>query len=447
MYNQKGYIREGHPGQSRVKIIDMKCTTNVSIVLAFFAATALLVISSDAARQFTHREGVTPILDEYEINAADRDTVLESAGAEVASSWSFEFDPISELHDCDKWKAAACSKDHTILDGMIELCRDHEREYAYQIRKALEAAYCTKQWKNLTKIIKLMCVNLQEFESGIANRIANALRRANDPYLEAILDGIAEQMDQMPEAIGKVLVKIVIDGPERYRESVKKIHEHVAHIGLKNFSAVAMIEDRKERLAALYACIENENDWPQGLVDEMAKFTWQAGEYRTLGLLLKLEPGNKDDLREQAVNHLSMDILNDNLDKVNELIRIFEISTAEVNSVLKDAVRTCINVGSTKMLDGLFRFLDHAVGVYNTSRGIVGRINPVFPEILGNIFRFLNTPQEYERVANAVLERALKEDSDLFDAQSRKRRYQLIHHWIKGRFSPKGGNGDREQDG
>ncbi len=409
----------------------MKCATNISISLAFFTVTALLIASSHAGRLSIHsvatatsdgmnstatsatesnsegeQEEMFPNKPRPEllcidgVGATDLTTATGPIGAEMALH-SLEWVPglKANVKDPYKWDDATCSKDPTMLENMLGFCRGRERKYALQIRQASRAAWRAKEWGNLTKIIEAMCMNLGKFESNISRRIRTALNHTNAPYLAAILEGMAGKMDEMPKGVGMALANTVILGPEDYPGCAEKIHKHITHAGLKELSLIAMKENREERLAALAVCLKHKRNWPEHVIEEMAQLTYEDGEYHILELLLEMKPSNREDLYNQSVELLHLDILHGNFDNVSKLIRIFNIPPAKVHSALKHAVRKCL--------------VDHDG-----------------PVDLGNIVTFINSdPQQHKLAVDTALRGLAPEKIAKLGAEALKR-YKFFQNWI-----------------
>ncbi len=307
--------------------------------------------------------------------------------------------PEKDMVDDIKWKAAARSNDPTELESMLRLCRNHEAKYAEQMLWACWEAYWHKQWKNLTKIIEAMCMDLDRFQQDISNQISRAIYPLNVPCLAAVLDGIAGKMNQMLTTVGTVILTInMANGPDDYPGCAEKIHEHVTHAALKELSAVAMIKSKEERLAALDACLQRRHDWPQGIIEKIARFTLEFGEYNTLEILLEMEPSIRDGLRRQTVKDLGENLFYAKIDDIKEQIRIFDISAAEVDDALKYAVDTCIKYGLTWESKEIISFLD-------------------------------SKPQEYRPVVDAAVKGYNQKDAVLLAPGSRKC-HQLFQEWI-----------------
>ncbi len=466
------------PGQSRVDNITMRCTTGLPIVLASATVATLLVTSSDVTR-LPPNNGVSSALHRVtnaaagiinraagivnrfgckaprmgKVSVAGPTTAGEPIGTEGTLSHPFELPLVSvaDMKDCDKWRAAASSKDPTGLENMLRLCRSHEKEYAHQIISALKTARGAKKWKNFTKTIEAVCIYHRVFADEISREINRAMKRGHDLYLAAILEGIAGK-DQMAEIVGIVLAHLVIFGPWSYQKSVRKIHEHATYSGFRELSEVAMIRGREKRLAASIVCLQRRNDWSRGLIEEMAQITYENREYRTLGLLLEMRPGTKSSLRQETLYNLWMEISYFDSKDANELIRIFDISAAEVHRLLRYSVFQCIRWGSAKDLKNIINFLDGTLEVHRALRDAarkclrerlksVGHI-----ECLNHILSFLdNAPQQYKLAVDEALE-WYRQEHDQWGRWSRKR-YQRFHDWATKMESYQEEDNDDDDDG
>ncbi len=336
----------------------MKCATNMLIVLALFVAAALHVASSGAACASIH-DGAATALDGDGVSATGPITATEPVGAEV-SLHSPESPLISEedIQDTRKWEIAIQSNDPTMLDSILRHCKNHGSAYVYEAREALKVAHWERRWESLSKIIRVLLEMSDRIGPRIPSMITDAIESPYSLYLAAILKGMAEKMNWLPETIGRVLATIVIVGSKDYPGGAEEIYEHATHAGLKRLSEIAMIENQEERLDALAACLIHRRDWPDGLIERIAEIIYDKNEYRILKLLLDMEPSNKDDLRRRSVYELSKKIPLLNIGKVSELIQIFDISAANVHNALKEAVSKYIDYGSTDGLENIIDLLD-----------------------------------------------------------------------------------------
>ncbi len=376
----------------------MRGATNLSIVLTFFVATSLFVTSHYAARLYTNGPTTSALHEMARVTTRGLSRLGCIRSCIKVSLDPSECPPITEaeMNSCDQWYAAVCSKDPMTLQKMLKLCKYHEERYASQMRLACGTALFNQQWKNLTKIIEAMCMDLDQFEWYISDWISRATRWTNVPYIAAILDGIAGEMGQMLKAVGNVLAIIAVIGPKDYPEIVEKICKHVADARLKEIGVVARITGKEERLDALEACLTCRNDWPHDLINEMARVALETREYRTLELLLDVNPSNKDDLRSQAIYGLWAEISTGN-PHVNELIRIFDISPSEVHNSLNKTVRNCIYQGSMRSLETICQFLD-------------------------------NKPQQHKLTVDAALKGLTQEDLARLDTEA-LRRLRMFQDW------------------
>ncbi len=371
----------------------MKCAGSVSVVLVLFAATNLLVTSSDAARPSRNGEAASTLHRIADVAAV----VLSRLGCTVSRTKVPQLILEADMNNYGKWHAAVLSQDSSTLEGMLRLCKNREEKYVCQMYEALTTACSEKRCNNVTKIIKAMCMDLDRFKHDISYYINEALRGKDGPCLVATLDGITEKMDQMPETIGRVLATILIFESSTYPGSAEKIHTHVTHAGVKELSLIARIESQEGRLAALDACFKRRNDWPQGFIEEVAEVTLEEAKYHFLELSLRMEPSNKDYLRRQAMGHLWESILFSNSDEVDVLIRVFDMSIAEVDNSLRYAIKTCVIGGTIKELKNLFDFLN-------------------------------SKPQRYRLTVDAALKEVTQEMISLFDNESQKC-YRMLQNW------------------
>ncbi len=408
------------------------------------AASTLDAMSNKAARLLERlRRAVS---DMHSVGTADPTAAAEPIDAKVPL-YPLAWPLISEadLNDTRKWNAALCSKDSTMLDRMLELCKGQEEKYAYLMFLACITARINQEFKNLTKIIAAMCMDLDRFQLYISHMVDLAMEHGDAQGLAAILEGIAGRMDQMPKDISKVLAKTVIIGSEDYRESAKKIHEHVTHIGLKELSVIAMITKKGERLAASIECLKGRDDWPQDLVEEMAKVTYEAQEYRTLELLLHMEPSNKNHLRRLTVNSLPSRIGSGNFDEADGLVRMFDISIPEFQNALGKVVGNCIYSNMLDKVEKTFEHLDYVVKVHDAmEKDAVSKCTEAgVSDALETIIKFLgNKPQEYKLAVDAALEGFTQQDVSQLDSQALKR-YQRFQKWATMvKSHQEGGNPD-----
>ncbi len=148
-------------------------------------------------------------------------------------------------------------------------------------------------------------------------------------------------------------------------------------------------------------------------------------------LLLNVEPSNKNALRKQTIGNLWARISGENLDRVNELIRIFDISAADVHAPLKKAILMCIDHGPSEAPDRIFKFLDHAVEIHNALRSTVECTCPGLVEISETVCRLLgNNPREYRLAVDAALGQITQERMDQFGTKSQKHRYKMFQNWV-----------------
>ncbi len=381
----------------------MKCATNVSIVLAFFAAAALLVTSSAAGRLSTHSA----------LDPSEYPLITEA-----------------DMQSGRKWRAAILSTDPTTLDHMLELCKGHEERYAREMCNYAWEAQLEEQWESFSKIIKAMCMDPDRFKGEIVYNVRNAMIFRHDAYLAAIVDGITEKMDQIPDITYRVLAELIVVGQKHYPESAKRIHENVTHAGLKEFSEIAMTESKDERLDALVAFLKRTKDLPEGIIEAVAQLMLNEDEYHPLKALLEMKPRNTDYIRGWLAFQILSDVLRAKFDQANELIRIFDISAAEVHNPLKETIRKCIEHGLTENLDSIFKFLNNAAKARNAPWNIVGSMDSVLPAILDNILHFLeNKPQGYKLAVNVALEEFTQERIAEFDA-TQGRLYKICQDWV-----------------
>ncbi len=378
--NQKANENGTLLGPSRVKIAAMKCAIASSTMLAFFAILVILVTFSDAGRSSIRSRATSALHGIANVATG----VLNRLGCKASRiellPHPLKWPPISEsdMEDDGKWKAAVRSKDPARLENMLKLCRNHEGKYAESMYKALVAAHLARKWDNYTKIIEAMCISPDLFKSWISHVISRAVMCENDLCLVAIAKGIAGKKPKM--------------------------------------------------------------DWQEGEIEMMTKIIFDVREYHTLGLLLEMGPSNKGKLRRLAVRSLYEEILSGNIDSVNELVRIFDISATEIYRALKKAVRICIGFGSTKTVGKIIKFLDNATAVHNALRDVVGMHlhGAGQADALDCIFHFLdNKPQLYKHAVRAALKKFTREDIAKLGRWSSKCR-KMIKKWAtKGKSCQK----------
>ncbi len=418
----------------------MKCATNAFVVLASFAVTTLPVTSSDAGRISTNGQATSTL--HGMVNAAagmlTRFGGLCAASCIKVPSDFSEWPPITkgDMKSETKWFQAMCSEDSTMLNRMLKLCKGRGEPYTSLMHTACWSARTGRHWDKYTKIIEAMCMDLDSPESPVHVHINDALGEKDASLLVATLRGVAGN-DQMTEDIGKILAVLVMMGLGDHPGNIEEICESVTHTGLRELSAVAMIENRHERLVASAACFTRSKDLPQGLIEEIARFAYDNEEYRALEVLLRARPSNGEALRGWLVHRLFLNILHTNLDEVYECIRIFDISAAEIHDPLKSAVMRCINSGSPEKFDNIVKFLDNAIKVHSALNVKVRyALKNVIRECtidLGSIrmfeyiFLFLgNRPQQYKLAVDAALKRY--EDITQLDIESLKC-YKGFQNW------------------
>ncbi len=337
----------------------------------------------------------------------------------------------ADMYSGYKWHDAIHSKDLTLLSRMLRRCRGRGAQYEAQICTAYWRACSSKRWDSYTKIIEAMSMDLNQFRLRIFVHINDALKGKDVPLLVATLEGIAGN-NKMIEHTGMILATLVMNGLGGYPVNMEKICESVTHAGLREFSAIVMIENKHERLAASIACLQRRNDWPRGLIERMAKIIYETRDYCTLELLLHMGPSNKSQLRRWAISDLGVNILQGNLDRVNWHIRIFNISTDEVHGFLKDAVMDCINSGLPERLENIIMFLDDAVKAHTALGHTVGRIQFGSVRMSEYLSQFLiSKPQQYKLAVEEALGELTQKDATRFDiTESQKRCHQMIKDWI-----------------
>ncbi len=349
----------------------MKCATNAFAALAFFAATALLVTSSDAGRISTNGQATSTLHGMINAAAGMLDRLGCTAPCVKALSDPSEWPSITEgdMKSGTKWLEATCSKDPTMLNRMLKLCKGRGEPYTGLMHTACWSARLDGYWDNYISIVKVLSIDPDTLRGCIHSHLMSVRGEKDALLLAATLEGIAEKMDQVLLDIVIVLAKIVVFGPKVYSRCAEKIYEHVTHAGLKELSTVAMIENKHERLTELLACLKHRNDWPQGLIEHIAQVILDEGEYHVLKALMEMEPANKHHLRKQALYGLANSILVLNSDKVNGLIQTFDISTAQVHCALDVAVEMCLHYGSTEKVNRIIEFLNSNPRQYKSAVG------------------------------------------------------------------------------